>query len=120
VGSGSRMRRLVEAGAGTGLRKPQPPSRRTSTRTPREFAEVELAEGREKVRQADIEVQLQRQRREERAERRASASLPPTESRDLARSDFSYHRDASSVARLPPPDIFQRAGQEVVAPIGEE
>ena len=120
VGSGSRMRRLVEAGAGTGLRKPQPPSRRTLTRTPREFEEVVLAEGREKVRQADIEVQLQRQRREERAERRASASLPPTESRDLARSDFSYHRDASSVARLPPPDIFQRAGQEVVAPIGEE
>jgi len=120
MGSGSRMRRLVEAGAGTGLRKPQPPSRRTSTRTPREFEEAVLAEGREKVRQADIEVQLQRQRREERAERRASASLPPTESRDLARSDFSYHRDASSVARLPQPDIFQRAGQEVVAPIGEE
>jgi len=130
MGSGSRMRRLVEAGAGTGLRKPQPPSRRTvtTTRTPREFEEVVLAEGREKVRQADIEVQLQRQRREERAERRAIAreERPPVEksaveeSRDLARSDFSYHRDASSVARLPQPDIFQRAEQEVVAPIGEE
>jgi len=133
---GSRLRRLAETGAGTGLRRPQPP--RNPRRTPREFEEVVLGEQREKVRQADIQAQLQRKRREERTERRAltrEAILQPTsgrsfstpveksaveESRDLARSDFTYSRDPSSVARLPPPDIFQRAGQEVVAPVAEE